>query len=136
MKTCATIPLLLLLVLPLLGFQGNRAELYVRSATSLQAKGRPDLALEYLGKAIEADPSHTRAYLSRAFLRMEKGNVEAALSDFSRVIEISPQEPANYLARGLALSQSGARERAAGDFRKGCELGDAAACDLLKELAQ
>lgn len=136
MKSLTKFFLLLLLCWPLTGFQGNRAELYLKSAVKMQAKGLDQLALQYFGKAIEADPTQTRAYQGRAFLYMGAGNVEGALSDLSRVIEIDPKDPANYLTRGLALSQSGARDAAARDFRKGCELGDQSACDLVHELVQ
>jgi tetratricopeptide (TPR) repeat protein len=134
MNSCAKISLLLLLTWPLLGFQGDRADLYLKTADKMQARGYPDLALEYLGKAIEANPEFTRAYLSRGFLYLGRGSFELALSDFSRIIEIDPKDPANYLTRGLALSQSGARERAGEDFRKGCELGGPGACELQKDL--
>jgi tetratricopeptide (TPR) repeat protein len=63
-------------LLALTGFQGNQVELYLKTANKMQAKGNPDLALEYLGKAIEADPDFTRAYLSRGFLYLGKGRVE------------------------------------------------------------
>ena len=101
----------------------------------MQALGRNDLALKFFARAIAADPGLAPAYRTRGFLYLQQGRNDLALDDFSRVIELSPQDPANYLTRGLALSQLGEQERAAADFRKGCDLEDAAACDLLRESA-
>jgi regulator of sirC expression with transglutaminase-like and TPR domain len=128
--------LLLLFCWPLTAFQSGKGELYFRTANQLQAEGRGDLALSYLGRALQADPGHSGAYLSRAFVRLERKEFAGALSDLGRVIELKPEEPAGYLARGLALSQSGKGAAAADDFRKGCQLGDQSACEFLKESTQ
>ncbi|MBJ6723117.1 tetratricopeptide repeat protein [Geomesophilobacter sediminis] len=126
--------LTVLLAWPLSGWGEDRADLYLKTADKMQARGYPEAALDYLDRAIEIRPDHVRALLSRGFLHLGRGEVDAALADFSRVIEIEPGEPAHYVTRGLALNQSGKREPAAGDFRKGCELGDQSACDLLHEM--
>ena len=134
MRSIAKIPLLLLLCLPLFGFQGeSRAQLYLKSAEKLQTMGRNDLALRFFDKAIAAEPKLAPAYRSRGFIYLQQGKSDLALDDFNRLIELAP-EPANYLTRGLALSQRGDKERAASDFRKGCELGDAGACELLEQI--
>jgi len=135
MRSIAKIPLLLLLCLPLLGFQEeDRGELYLKSGEKLQTMGRNDLALRYFDKAIAADPSLAPAYRSRGFIYLQQGKSDLALSDFSRLVELTPEEPAGYLTRGLALSQRGEKGRAASDFRKGCELGDAGACELEQQI--
>jgi len=133
MKSVAKISLLLLLVWPLTGFRGDRAEDYADAADKVLSR-HPDMALEYLGRAMEIDPNYTRPYISRGFLYLQRGETDLALADFNRVIELSPQDGSNYLTRGLVYSQRGAKDRAAADFRKACDLGEAGACAFLNEL--
>lgn len=135
MKTIIRLSMLLLLVCPLMGFHGERAEDYADAADKMLAR-HPDMALDYLGRAIQIDPTFTRAYVSRGFLYLQRGETDLALTDFDRVIELNPQEGSNYLTRGLVYNQRGARDRAATDFRKGCDLGDSGACSFLKELQE
>ncbi len=135
MKTIIRLSMLLLLVWPLMGFHGDRAEDYADAADKMLSR-HPDRALEYLGRAIQIDPTLTRAYVSRGFLYLQRGETDLALADFDRVVELNPQDGSNYLTRGLVYSQRGARDRAAADFRKGCDLGDADACSFLKELKE
>lgn len=136
MKIIIRLSMLLLLVCPLLGFHGNRAEFLVDMAEEMLTTGHSDQALEYLGKAIETDPRYVRAYTSRGFFYLQRGRTDLALADFSRLIELNPQDPANYLTRALAYSKIGDKEHAAADFRRGCDLGDTDACTFLKQLQE
>ncbi|HEY6872968.1 MAG TPA: hypothetical protein VI298_09610 [Geobacteraceae bacterium] len=133
MRNIVKVSLLIMIVLPLMGFHDDPAEFYLLLADDMLTKGYPEAALSYLDKAIETDPACTKAYQSRGFFNLQRGRTDQALRDFSRVIELKPQDPAGYVTRGMALSQSGKKELAAADFRKGCDLGDPSACDFLKD---
>ncbi len=135
MKTVIRFSMLLLLVWPLVGFHGNRAEDYADAADKMLSR-HPDMALEYLGRAIEMEPTYTRAYMSRGFLYLQRGEADLAMADFNQAIKLNPEDSSKYLTRGLLYSQKGDRDHAAVDFKKACDLGDTGACTFLKELKE
>lgn len=127
------ISLLLLLCLPLMGMQKNRALLYTKSGETMQSQGKVDEALAFFNKAVLADPKFAQAYRSRGFLYLQMGCRDLGFQDFAKVVELLPNDPNSYVTRGLAYAQFGDAAHAAADFKKGCDLGDKDSCEFFKQ---
>lgn len=79
-------------------------------------------SLEILSHAIELDPNHKLARLSRGAAYLKLDNVEDAGADFNRVVELDPEYPRAYHLRGLAREKSGDAAAALNDFNRAIEL--------------
>ena len=79
-------------------------------------------SIETLSRAIEMDPNHKLALLSRGTGYMKMDRVEEAKMDYGRVIEIDPEYPRAYHLRGLAHENSGDTRAALNDFNRAIEL--------------
>ncbi len=85
-------------------------------------KDNIEKSIAHLSQAIEIDPDHTLAYISRgaAFFRSER--LEEAIADFDRAIELKPVLARSYHLRGLAKERQGNDVEAIADFEKAIEL--------------
>jgi Tfp pilus assembly protein PilF len=119
--------------LVLCGFARGSVDYYVAYAEKFVALGQIDRAFAYLQLAVDADPTATSPYLSRAFLYLRQGERDKALADFTRVIELRPAESTGYLSRGMIYSGEGEHDKARADYRRACDLGDSGGCEFLKE---
>lgn len=133
MKNIFKICAVMLLLVPLTGFHGGRAETYAKMADRSAARGDVDAAIQYLDRAVEADPKFTKGYMGRAFLHLKKGTRDLAIRDFTTAITLNPEVAEAYMGRGLVHADAGERALADADFKKACELGDASGCEFLKE---
>ena len=79
-------------------------------------------SIETLSRAIELDPNHKLALMSRGTGYMKMNRAEDAKADFSRVIEIDPEYPRAYHLRGLARDSVGEANGALNDFNQAIEL--------------
>ena len=79
-------------------------------------------SIQLLSQAIEQEPGHKLAYMSRgsAFLRLDR--LDEAIADFDRAIHLNPDFPRSYHLRGLAKEKQGTHADAIDDFDKAVEL--------------
>ncbi|MGD9090828.1 MAG: tetratricopeptide repeat protein, partial [Desulfobacterales bacterium] len=70
-------------------------------------KGNYDQSIEHLSRAIENDPDHTLALMSRGSAYFRSGRLQDAISDFDRAIELRPNLARSYHLRGLAKERQG-----------------------------
>src|SRR5690242_11035991 len=68
----------------------------LNQAQAAQRQGKLDLALEFAGKAIQAEGTNAQAYFLRAILRDETGNTKEALADLDQTIRLQPGAAAAY----------------------------------------
>ena len=79
-------------------------------------------SIETLSSAIELDPNHKLALLSRGTGYMKMDRAHDAKADFGRVIQIDPDYPRAYHLRGLAHESAGDPHGALHDFNRAIEL--------------
>jgi len=72
-------------------------------------------ALADLGRALDLDPSLTRAYNARCQIDLETGDVQKTIRDCSKSIQMSPTLDA-YYQRGEAYEKIGEHQKAIADF--------------------
>jgi tetratricopeptide (TPR) repeat protein len=73
---------------------GDARKLYEK-ALKFRSKGRFDLAIDALDKALEVHPDYFQALAERGHLRIGKGRVDEAARDFERALELNAgYEPA------------------------------------------
>ena len=109
------------------------AEEHFERGLKLQDGREIEAALVEYDRALELDPDHVVALLSRAVIHAQLGNNELAKRDhdhafrldplavrtrsfFDRAVEMDPTNGAALVSRGLALSEAGEDERAIADF--------------------
>ena len=78
----------------------NDAEPWLGLASIAQREGFPDLALEHLYSAVEADPIDLEALRQLAIFLEQQSSYEEVLSIYSQMIEIQPDDADLYVARG------------------------------------
>ena len=84
--------------------------------------GNLDKSIASLSRALELDPDHKLALVSRgsAFLKLE--NFDRAVKDFDRVIEIDPNYARAYHLRGIAREHVEDYENALADISKAIDI--------------
>ena len=85
-------------------------------------KNNYDESIEFLSKAIDLDPEHMLAYMSRGSAFFRTNRIEEAIADFNRAIELNPETARCYHLRGLAKERQGYDAEALADFEKAIEL--------------
>jgi len=65
--------------------------------------GRPELAVELIGKAIDLKPGSVEAHNNRGNALENLGRFEAALADYDRAIALAPNEADVHANRGVIL---------------------------------
>ena len=85
-------------------------------------KNNYDDSIEYLSRAIDIDPDHALAYMSRGSAFFRSDRLEEAIADFDRAIELKPDLARSYHLRGLAKERQGNDGEAIADFQKAIEL--------------
>src|SRR5438105_1181051 len=70
--------------------QESTGELLNRGVEQLQ-QGDADGAIAEFTKAIEADPTYSKAYNNRGLARQRKDDLAGAIEDFSKAIELNPK---------------------------------------------
>ena len=79
-------------------------------------------SIETLSRAIELEPNHKIALMSRGAGYMKMDRAEDAMADYGRVIELDPDYPRAYHLRGLAHERSGDNKAALHDFNRAIEI--------------
>ena len=105
--------------------QGLTASELIDKALALLENGKytdPDMALEYLNKAISLDSNYAVAYNNRGNTWAVKGNYDRAISDYNKAIELNPRDAKAYYNRGIAWYKKGNYDQAISDFNKAIEL--------------
>lgn len=103
-------------------------------------------ALEYLNKAIQADPNYGQAYFTRGHVYVGKKIFNKAINDYSKAISLdfiadsqtSSDDTRTYVytSRGIAYLLSGERKKGASDLLTACGLGNTEANEAACEIAQ
>ncbi len=79
--------------------------LYLRGEAIRIKKHNYELALEYLNKAIELDPSYAQALAERGDLYIDQKKYREAVDEFDDALEIAPSYHWAYERKGYALLQ-------------------------------
>jgi tetratricopeptide (TPR) repeat protein len=77
----------------------ERALLYAKVADMNFRTGKTADAQQYIGKAMELDPSNPDFYLQRGDWASAQGNYDQAFTDYDRAATIAPSDPDVYKAR-------------------------------------
>lgn len=85
-------------------------------------KNNYEESIDHLTRAIEHDPQHTLAYMSRGSAFFRSNQLEEAITDFDHAIQLKPDLARSYHLRGLAKEQQGNEAEAMADFAKAIEL--------------
>lgn len=80
------------------------------------------LAVQYLGKTIQAKPYLAEPYYLRALAKMMLGDYAGAQADCSSAIDRNPYIRDQYRVRGLCFMLAGRYSQALDDFNRGLEL--------------
>ena len=79
-------------------------------------------SIKHLTQAIDSDPDHTLAYMSRGSAYFRSDQLDKAIADFDRAIQLKPGLARSYHLRGLAKERQGNDSEAMVDFEKAIEL--------------
>ena len=95
----------------------NQASFYNRRGLSYSYSGRPDIAVDDYGRAIElsANPP-AMFYGNRGWAYLEMGQVDKALTDLNKALEIAPDAVRAFENRGLAYMKLKDYSHAIADF--------------------
>ena len=75
---------------PGLQVQPHIADAYCARAQQRAAKGKPDLALKDLSRALKINAKHADSYAARAAIHRERMDYADALADFRRALQADP----------------------------------------------
>ncbi|HEX2901566.1 MAG TPA: tetratricopeptide repeat protein [Bacteroidia bacterium] len=82
-------------------------------------------ALDYLNKAVKADPKCHFAWSNRGYYNSKVGDNKMAIFDFNKAIELMPDDKVSYLNRGYTYIGMGDYATALKDIDKALELDSA-----------
>jgi Flp pilus assembly protein TadD len=99
----------------------NANDAYINGMFSLLKENLKD-SIKHFTRAIELDPDHSLAFMSRGSAFFRRGRLEDALADFDRTIELKPDQARPYHLRGLTKERRGNDDGAIADFEKAIEL--------------
>lgn len=85
-------------------------------------KNNDEESIHHLSRAIDTDPDHTLAYMSRGSAFFRSDRMEEAIADFNRAIELKSDMARCYHLRGLAKERQGHDAEALADFEKAIKL--------------
>lgn len=96
--------------------------------------------IENYTQAIQADPSHAKAYYNRGLTHQRLGDAEAAVLDYTEAIHVNNTYAKAYHNRGIARTAIGDRKGAVADLRTAAkhffEQGDIASYQRARDLAK
>ena len=84
--------------------------------------GNLDNSITSLSQALDLDPDHKLALVSRGTAFLKLNNPNRAVDDFDRVIEIDPNYARAYHLRGIAREQKEDYENALADISKAIDI--------------
>jgi Tfp pilus assembly protein PilF len=100
----------------------NSAQDFFTTGMQEFAKNRFNESIELLTHAIEADPDHTLAIVSRGAAYLKLDMLDQARDEFNRAIGIDPGYARAYHMRGLVGEKRGDDHTALADFDRAIEL--------------
>ncbi len=109
---------------------------WFRRANSLwngQRYDPPELAIQYLTKAMTIDGETSQALANRGLAYVDAGRLEDAIADLTKALALDPTDTMAYQNRGVAYFRSGQIGAARSDWIVGCSLGHKQSCDHLSK---
>ena len=100
----------------------NLGESYAYLGVNEGMMGDDLLALDYLNKAVKADPKCHFAWTNRGYYNSKVGDNKTAISDFNKAIELMPDDKVSFLNRGYTYIGMGDYATALKDIEKSLEL--------------
>lgn len=82
----------------------------------LEKQKRFDLAIQFLSKAIESDPTKIQILLARGRLLRLRGLLRKAIGDFTEVLKEHPDNFEALIARGITFGQTNQFKKSISDF--------------------
>lgn len=95
----------------------DASEMFEAGDEAIQ-RGKLDVAVEFFGKAIEADETFSEAWNRRATLYFLTGRMEESLADVEKVIELEPRHFGALAGAGQIYLKLDRREDARQAFRR------------------
>ena len=100
----------------ILGENTGHADALFGIGMILEKQQKFDLAIQFLSKAVESDPSKIQALLTRGRIFRLQGMSENAISDFTEVISNQSNNSEALIARGITFGQTNQVDAAIDDF--------------------
>jgi tetratricopeptide (TPR) repeat protein len=100
----------------------NVGESYAYLGVNEGNMGDDLLALDYLNKAVKADPKSHFAWTNRGYYNSKLGDNKTAISDFNKAIELMPDDKVSFLNRGYTYIGMGDYATALKDIDKALSL--------------
>lgn len=94
---------------------------HLRSIVAARA-GRPDAAVEFIGKAIAIDPTDAAAHSNLGEYYRRLGKTDAAISSLRRAIELQPEHSNSWNNLGNTLKDQGKLDDALAAYNKAAQL--------------
>jgi putative PEP-CTERM system TPR-repeat lipoprotein len=85
----------------------DSAEALYLLGTVAHTQGNPTAALSYYAKALQAQPAHTEALVSRAGLLMDQGRMPDAATDVAQLLRTAPNDPRGAYLKALIAEREG-----------------------------
>ena len=86
------------------------------------AQAHYDKSIESFTRAIDANPTHALALVSRGAAYLKMDNLDRARDDFDQAVTIDPNYARAYHMRGLVNERRGDHRRALADFDRAIEI--------------
>ena len=99
----------------------NNTKVYGQLGTFFLEKGKKDVALDYLVKALESAPDNFALYRDVIKLQVEQEKVDEVLSFSSKALDIFPTQSWLYLMKGTAHNRKGEFSKAEAALNDGLE---------------
>ena len=96
---------------------------YLQLASTYEALGSPQQAVQAYNEAIRLNPLDTKAHHCRGSMKTELGRAREAIEDYGVVIRLDPQFAQAYASRAMAYVQIIELEKARQDMDRAVELG-------------
>jgi tetratricopeptide (TPR) repeat protein len=93
-------------------------------------------SLPYFTKAIELNPSFSKAYHMRGLVYSHFDQYDESIRDFDLAIKYDPKLTKAYFDRGILLLNFHKKEKACLDFKKAAEFGDSTAIVYYKKYCE
>ncbi len=93
------------------------AEIWANRGNNQIALGRPERALEFLGRALALEPNFPEALYNQAKLLEDAGRLDAALAAYDKCIALVPRFADALNNRGVVLALLGRREEALASYQ-------------------
>jgi hypothetical protein len=99
----------------------NFDALYLSSLVAVQSRN-PARAVELINQALEINPGHAEAHVSKGNALRKLGQFESALFSYDKAIELQPQHAESHFNRGIALKELGKYEQAISSYDQAISL--------------